>query len=175
MKQKPKTETKVKPLTKDEINRNQGMFKTKGKLLKALMREKRGEMNKTNTNIKALQHKIEFFQENILKWYKDNKRSFPWRKKGLTAYQLIIAEILLNLRFNNIGSDCAVGSKVKILAVDISPAGIYINNPAGCIHRHVLHSPRNSRSAEWAGSIIGHNSPLDNAPGHGWKVFGRDF
>jgi len=41
MKQKPKTETKEKPLTKEEISQNAGMFKTKGKLLKALMKEKK--------------------------------------------------------------------------------------------------------------------------------------
>jgi A/G-specific adenine glycosylase len=39
--------------------------------------------------------KIEFFQENILEWYVVNGRTFPWRKKGLTHYQYIIAEVLL--------------------------------------------------------------------------------
>jgi A/G-specific adenine glycosylase len=39
--------------------------------------------------------KILFFQENLLEWYKQNGRSFPWRKKGLRQYQYIIAETLL--------------------------------------------------------------------------------
>ncbi len=39
--------------------------------------------------------KIEFFQEKILEWYKNNGRKFYWRRKGLTHYQYIIAEVLL--------------------------------------------------------------------------------
>ena len=41
------------------------------------------------------QEKIEFFQEKILEWFKENGRVFYWRKKGLTHYQYIIAEVLL--------------------------------------------------------------------------------
>ena len=40
-------------------------------------------------------NKISFFQKEILTWYEKNKRAFLWRKKGLTNYQYIIAEILL--------------------------------------------------------------------------------
>lgn len=39
--------------------------------------------------------KIKFFQKKILNWYKYNGRTFAWRKKGLTHYQYIIAEVLL--------------------------------------------------------------------------------
>ena len=39
--------------------------------------------------------KIKFFQEKILGWYKNSGRKFPWRNKGLTHYQYIIAEVLL--------------------------------------------------------------------------------
>lgn len=35
------------------------------------------------------------FQDFLLSWYKINKRKFPWRNRRLTAYQLIIAETLL--------------------------------------------------------------------------------
>lgn len=35
------------------------------------------------------------FRSHILKWFKKNKRDFPWRKYGLSNYKLIIAEILL--------------------------------------------------------------------------------
>jgi A/G-specific adenine glycosylase len=39
--------------------------------------------------------KIEFFQHTILDWYHANGREFYWRKKGLSNYQLVIAEVLL--------------------------------------------------------------------------------
>lgn len=39
--------------------------------------------------------KIEFFQKRILEWYQHNGRKFLWRRKGLTHYQYIIAEVLL--------------------------------------------------------------------------------
>lgn len=39
--------------------------------------------------------RIKEFQGNVLAWYADNGRSFPWRNKKLTSYQLIIAETLL--------------------------------------------------------------------------------
>lgn len=39
--------------------------------------------------------KIKFFQEEIIKWFDENGRDFPWRKPNLTSYQLVIAEILL--------------------------------------------------------------------------------
>lgn len=35
------------------------------------------------------------FQNTLLEWYKLNGRNFPWRKNGLTQYEIIIAEILL--------------------------------------------------------------------------------
>lgn len=47
-------------------------------------------------NVKGIpRKKIEFFQDKILEWYKDSGRTFLWRKKGLTHYQYIIAEVLL--------------------------------------------------------------------------------
>jgi A/G-specific adenine glycosylase len=39
--------------------------------------------------------KIKFFQKKILEWYKHNGRKFHWRRKGLTHYQYVIAEVLL--------------------------------------------------------------------------------
>ncbi|MDB5003894.1 MAG: hypothetical protein JWQ34_2119 [Mucilaginibacter sp.] len=35
------------------------------------------------------------FQNLLLAWFKKNRRDFPWRLDGLTSYQLIISEILL--------------------------------------------------------------------------------
>jgi len=39
--------------------------------------------------------KVSFIQTNLLKWYKTSGRRFYWRKKGLSQYQYIIAEVLL--------------------------------------------------------------------------------
>lgn len=39
--------------------------------------------------------KIDFFQTNILEWFEKEAREFPWRKKSLTSYQKVIAEVLL--------------------------------------------------------------------------------
>ncbi len=38
---------------------------------------------------------IEFFQEILLEWYKDNGRSFLWRNKSATNYEMIISEVFL--------------------------------------------------------------------------------
>ena len=40
-------------------------------------------------------NQIIFFQNNLLKWYRKNKRKFPWRKSNLSNYKLVIAEVLL--------------------------------------------------------------------------------
>ena len=39
--------------------------------------------------------KINFFRNTLLRWYEMNGRKFHWRKKGLTHYQYVIAEVLL--------------------------------------------------------------------------------
>lgn len=44
---------------------------------------------------KDQQARIKYFQNHILEWYSANGRVFPWRKKGLTHYQYIVAETLL--------------------------------------------------------------------------------
>src|SRR4051812_42721078 len=41
------------------------------------------------------EEKIRFLQKNLLKWYKNNGRKFPWRNKSITNYQKIIEEVLL--------------------------------------------------------------------------------
>src|SRR5688572_14209843 len=45
--------------------------------------------------VQVSKEKIEFFQQHLLAWYQKNGRKFPWRKKGLTHYQYVIAEVLL--------------------------------------------------------------------------------
>ena len=39
--------------------------------------------------------KIKFFQKKLLAWYETDGRRFHWRRKGLTHYQYVIAEVLL--------------------------------------------------------------------------------
>lgn len=39
--------------------------------------------------------KIQFLQDKILLWYSKNGRKFIWRKKSITNYEIIIAEIFL--------------------------------------------------------------------------------
>src|SRR5687767_14591673 len=43
----------------------------------------------------AGQEKIKYFQKKLLAWYKTGGRSFYWRRKGLSNYQYVIAEVLL--------------------------------------------------------------------------------
>lgn len=38
---------------------------------------------------------IKFFRKQLLDWFKSNRRVFPWREEGLTNYEIIISEILL--------------------------------------------------------------------------------
>jgi A/G-specific adenine glycosylase len=38
---------------------------------------------------------IEYFQEKLLYWYKNNGRTFLWRNKSATNYELIISEVFL--------------------------------------------------------------------------------
>jgi A/G-specific adenine glycosylase len=44
---------------------------------------------------KVSSKKIEFFQVQILSWFQDNGRHFPWREHSLNAYEYIVAEVLL--------------------------------------------------------------------------------
>jgi A/G-specific adenine glycosylase len=45
--------------------------------------------------IAILEYDINFFQDNLLLWFTENKRSFPWRNRSATNYELIISEVLL--------------------------------------------------------------------------------
>jgi A/G-specific adenine glycosylase len=38
---------------------------------------------------------ISFFRKTLLNWFSNNKRDFPWRKEGVSGYELILSEILL--------------------------------------------------------------------------------
>jgi len=41
------------------------------------------------------QSKIKFVQDKLLQWYSENGRSFPWRNKSASTYEMIIAEVFL--------------------------------------------------------------------------------
>ena len=38
---------------------------------------------------------IKYFRKQLLYWFKSNRREFPWREEGLSNYEIIISEILL--------------------------------------------------------------------------------
>jgi A/G-specific adenine glycosylase len=51
---------------------------------------------KNNLNfVLPSQEKIQKFREDLLFWFKENGRRFPWRRKSSTIYIRIIAEVLL--------------------------------------------------------------------------------
>jgi len=53
-------------------------------------------MRKYSHDIRIIdENKIELLQKYLLSWYKKNARSFLWRKKSATNYELIISEIFL--------------------------------------------------------------------------------
>lgn len=47
-------------------------------------------------NSEIVKNKISFFQNNLLDWYKiSGRHHLPWRKKGLSPYDIVISEVLL--------------------------------------------------------------------------------
>lgn len=85
----------------------------------------------TENNIKEL-------QEKLIEWDMSNGRKFPWRNKGLTNYQIIIAETLLQrtkaetvakfygqfiMNFQNWES--LANSNLKTLEEYLKPIGLY--------------------------------------------------
>ena len=59
------------------------------------IKEVRSNKKKQTTIEHIDKGKIQFFQEQILLWYNERGRRFYWRKKGLSNYQYVIAEVLL--------------------------------------------------------------------------------
>lgn len=39
--------------------------------------------------------KEQHFKRGIMRWFKENRRQFPWRKEDLSPYEVLIAEIML--------------------------------------------------------------------------------
>jgi A/G-specific adenine glycosylase len=103
-------------------------------------------------------NKIEDFQTGILRWYKENGRDFPWRKKRLTNYQYIIAETLLqrtkaetvskffNSFINMYPNWTALSNaKIKILEKYLKPLGLYRQRAARLISLAKEMKKRNGR------------------------------
>ena len=42
-----------------------------------------------------MENKDKIFVKELLKWYKTNKREFPWRNENLTPFQILLAELML--------------------------------------------------------------------------------
>ncbi len=61
------------------------------------LRESDNVTNRSQENDSRLSEpkKIAKFRKGLLRWYKQNGRTFPWRKSSITNYQRIVAEILL--------------------------------------------------------------------------------
>lgn len=85
-----------------------------------------------------IEKKIKFFQEKILAWYALNGRKFYWRKKNLSSYQYIIAEVLLQrtkaetverfyVHFITTFPDwnSLANAPVEVIAAYIKPIGLY--------------------------------------------------
>lgn len=53
-------------------------------------------MKSLPSNLEILiQNRKKEFSKKLLTWWKNNKRSYPWRAQGVSPYQVLIAEILL--------------------------------------------------------------------------------
>lgn len=50
----------------------------------------------TEKSVQLPNHKyIDIFRERLLSWYAQNGRTFPWRKKSISKYKLVVSEVLL--------------------------------------------------------------------------------
>jgi A/G-specific adenine glycosylase len=102
--------------------------------------------------------KIEFFQHTILEWYKESGRRFYWRKKGISNYQLVIAEVLLQRtkaetvanfypyfieEFSNWKS--LANASLKKIAKYLKPIGLYTQRSARLRNLAIEMVKRNGR------------------------------
>lgn len=91
------------------------------------------------TKKRIAQSKIVLFQEKILTWFKNSGRHhFPWRNDGLSSFQIVIAEVLLQrtkaetiekfyskflLHFPN--WETIANSDIHLLEKQLQPVGLY--------------------------------------------------
>ena len=45
--------------------------------------------------ISPIDQELDWIREDLVRWHKSNRRSFPWRRKSTSLYQHVITEILL--------------------------------------------------------------------------------
>lgn len=83
-------------------------------------------------------NKIKFFQEQLLLWFENNGRTFPWRHPDLSSYQIIISEILLQRTkaetvskfYNQFINDfpnwkSLANAELKVIENYLRPVGLY--------------------------------------------------
>jgi len=83
-------------------------------------------------------NEIKYFQNTLLEWFDLNKRDFPWRKNGISNYELILTEILLqrtkaetvskyyNVFFNKYPDwDHLVAASIEDLEQIFKPLGLF--------------------------------------------------
>ena len=98
----------------------------------------------------------------LLEWFKSNKRKFHWRKKSISNYQKIVAEVLLQrtkaetienyfpifLKKFNSWNDIAISS-IEVMEETLKPIGLYkqranrLKNMACEIKKHNNRLPKN--------------------------------
>jgi A/G-specific adenine glycosylase len=90
------------------------------------------------TSKKISQNKVDYFRTTILKWYIQYGRKYPWRERGLSIYEYIIAEVLLQRTRADIVSgvylpfiknfedwDAIVNSDLSEIEKYLKPLGLY--------------------------------------------------
>ncbi len=50
---------------------------------------------KNDPVVEISEKQIKFFRKSLIDWFKNNGRDFPWRRSGVTEYESIIVELLL--------------------------------------------------------------------------------
>ncbi len=81
---------------------------------------------------------VKYFRKKLLAWFDDNKRYFPWRREGISNYEIILSEILLqrtkaetvakyyNVFFNKYPNwDSLIQATEKDLEAILRPLGLY--------------------------------------------------
>ena len=103
-------------------------------------------------------NKIDFFQHIILEWYHENGRRFYWRKKNLSNYQYVIAEVLLQRTkaetvaafYPNFIKEfpdwkSLANAKLKKIAKHLKPIGLYTQRSARLKNLAIEMVKRNGR------------------------------
>lgn len=116
--------------------------------------------------------KIETFQNNIIYWFQNNKRNFPWRENPVTPWNALVSEMLLQK--TNADKVVSVYSEIINLytsPIDLSNAGNELENiisTLGIITRaDVMRRISKTLVDNYNGEIPGNYDQLINLPGVG--------